>query len=141
MQKRFRGVINGAPAGSAVTPRQPIQQTVLEGVILFRAGAIFHDAHAKSARLPKLRQRLARVMTEMVRQRKPNPIFAEMPRLIASKIWQSNHDDTAGPQKSGCFLQNGAGIGQMFERIPARDRIELVRWPSSRYDVAIMNPV
>ena len=86
MQEWLSRVIKHAPAAPAVTPREPIQQAVLEGVVIFRAAAIFHDAHAKSAPLQEPRERLARVMAEMMRQRKPEPIFPEMPRLIASKI-------------------------------------------------------
>ncbi len=128
MQKWLSRVIEHAPAAPAMTPREPIQQAMLERVIIFRAAAIFHDAHAKSARLQKPRQRLARVMAEMMRQRKPEPILAEMPRLIASKIRQSNHDDPAGAQKPRGFLQNRAGIGQMLEGIPESDRVEFGRW-------------
>jgi hypothetical protein len=115
-----------------MTPREPIQQAVLEGVVIFRAAAIFHDAHAKSARLQKPRQRLARVMAEMMRQRKPEPIFAEMPRLITAKIGQPNQNDPPGAQKPRGLLQNRPGIRQMFERIPERDRVEFVRWQSRR---------
>ena len=96
MQEWLSRVIKDAPAAPAVTPREPIQQAVLERVVIFRAAAIFHDAHAKSARLQKPRQRLACVMAEMMRQRQPEPILTEMPGLIASKIRQSNHDDPAG---------------------------------------------
>ena len=96
MQEWLSCVIDHAPAAPAVTPRKPIQQAVLEGVVIFRAAAIFHDAHAKSARLQEPRERLARVMAEMMRQRKPEPILTEMPGLIASKIRQSNHNDPAG---------------------------------------------
>src|SRR5437899_12503094 len=141
MQKRFRRVIEHAPSARAMKPRQAVQQAVLERVVILRAATIFHDANAKSTMFQKPCQGLARVMEKMMRQGQPEPIFSEMARLRAPQIRQPNQDEPAGTQQPPSLLQDGAGIGQMLERIPKGDGVEFARRQCGPEEFAIENSV
>src|SRR5579864_3771966 len=124
MQKWLRCEVAQASRAPPVTPRETVQQTMLERVVIFRTGAIFNHSEAESTMFQEPWQSLPRVMKEMVRQGESEPIFAEMARLIAAKIGQPDQDDAAGAQEPAGFLQDGAWIGQMLKRIPKRDDVE-----------------
>src|SRR5579862_8990017 len=98
MHKWLRKVIAQPSRAPAVKPREAIQHAVLQRVIIFGAGPIFHHTDAETAIFQKLCQSLSRVMIEMMRQGQPKPIFAEMARLIAAEIWQANQNEAARAQ-------------------------------------------
>lgn len=124
MQKWLREIVAQAARAPPMQPPQAVKQAVLERMIILWARTILHQPHAESAIFKKPLESLRSVMTKMMRQRQPEPVFAEMARLIAAKIRQPNESDAARAQKPPGFLQDGAGVGQMLERIPESDHIE-----------------
>src|SRR5207253_3366580 len=74
-------------------------------------------------------------------QGQPEPIVSEMVGLIAPEIRQPNQDDPARAQQPPNLLQDCAGIGQMLERIPKGDDVELSRRQSGGDELSIQNSI